>query len=251
MLYLASHCATRMRCQPLDDEDLEQPASLVELPVPKVCRLDQGVASPSCAYATLSPLSSSSLRYRCTDKIPFGVAPSQVPTAARPRCALLPLMHAHAVRAQPCATHHATPCRAILSLPVHTPIKGDHTHCLSSAPRSSCPLRSACVVASVFFIAAAVDSLAHPSSPPVRRSPDTARARSYSLSHWTPTFPTEESLRRRCAGELSPRRRPSPSVRFQDQHLAAPSHHGPWTHPMRIFTLTVQPLVASARVAPH
>jgi hypothetical protein len=173
---------------------------------------------------------------------PYRCPPSlrSAPTRARSRCL------SAAVRYASC---HATPSHLVTSS-AHAYKRRKH-HCLSSVPRSSCPLRSACVVASVFFIAAAVDSLAHPSYLPVHRSQDTARARSYSPSHWTPTFPTEESLRRRCAGELSPRRRPSPSVRFQDQHLAAPSHHGPWTHPMRIFTLTVQPLVASARVAPH
>jgi hypothetical protein len=31
------------RCQPLDDEVLEQPASLAELPVPKVCRVGSDV----------------------------------------------------------------------------------------------------------------------------------------------------------------------------------------------------------------
>jgi hypothetical protein len=76
-----------------------------------------------------------------------------------------------------------------------------------------------------------------------------AGARSCFPSHWTPTFPAGEPPRRRCAGELLPRRRPTPSVCFQGQHLTASSHRGPWMRPMDTFLSTSQPLPGSSRAA--
>jgi hypothetical protein len=125
--------------------------------------------------------------------------------------------------------------------------------CLAFRPRRRPPVRSGelAVTASVFLAVAAMDSLDHPSSIPVRRSHDTTRARSCSLSHWTPTFHAEGPPRRRYVGELPPQRRPSPSVRFQSQHLATPLHRGPWTCPVRMFLPTVQPSTIFARAAPR
>jgi hypothetical protein len=107
--------------------------------------------------------------------------------------ALCPRMHARvSEHGQVLAT---TPCH-----PIHSQCHAyKRTPCLAFYPCRRPPVCSGefAITDSIFFAAAIVDNSAHPFSLPVHRSQGTARAQSYSPSHWAPTFTDVELWRRR------------------------------------------------------
>jgi hypothetical protein len=107
------------RCQPLDDEALEQPTSLTELPVSKAHRLDQGVAFlHALRRSALAPV----FAPRCHPMLPFLssspvlMAYGQTPSASPPRKAAATMLLPLRLAAHACTPRHSAALSRHLSL---------------------------------------------------------------------------------------------------------------------------------------
>jgi hypothetical protein len=99
--------------------------------------------------------------------------------------------------------------------------------------------------------ATTMDSVTKCLSASLCRSWSFTELRSCSPTGGTSTFSTDEPQHRRCAGELSPHRRPTSSVHPRVHSLVRWVCRGPWMMPVFTFLPTVQPLAISAHATPR